>query len=495
MVNPRIITVLRRAVRRPYAATADAVLVGRFVQARDQAAFAELVARHGPAVWALCRRLLRYEADAEDVFQATFLVLARRAGQVRKAASVGSWLHGVAVRLARKVRDRRPLDPRRVTRPEPPPDPADRLTWAEVRAALDEELALLPDTLRAPLLLCYLRGLTQDEAAAELGCRPRTVKARVARGRAVLRRRLTRRGVELPAALAGPLLAADLTAAVPRRAVAGLTDAAVNVAGRLPPGSGVTVAAAELARTGVGAMTTTRIAVLAVSAAALMTVGTVFGLGGGATPQPAVPAAAKPAAGDPLPAGAIARIGTTQLRQACQWVYLTDGGKTLVAAEEAGTVRWWDPLTGRQRHELTIDNALFETAAYHPATGMLAVMGLRRPEPGPATAEQAEEWTRRAAPTSAACGWPTSTAPVTTTSGSRRTASGSSARRTANSASGTCGPETNSFGRRPANGSTPLTCRPTARRSPSAGTTFTCGAGRRATSRRSWSASETSARC
>jgi hypothetical protein len=135
-------------------------------------------------------------------------------------------------------------------------------------------------------LLCYYRGLTQDEAAAELGWKPRTLKARVARGRKLLRCRLTRRGVKLPAALAAPLLAAGLSAAVPRSAVAGLIVAAVNTADRLPPGPGVSAAAVELARTGMTAMTTARNAVLAVSAVALLTAGAAFGLRGGPVPGP-----------------------------------------------------------------------------------------------------------------------------------------------------------------------------------------------------------------
>src|SRR5262249_12856612 len=159
--------------------------------------------RHGPAVWALCRRLVRSEPDAEDVFQATFLVLARDTARVRKSASVGSWLYGVASRLARKSRARRGRvpDPARPPAPPPPPEPTAGLSWNEVGAALDEDRARLPDSLRAPLLLCYFDGKTQDEAASELGWRARAVKARVARGRELLRARLTRRGIELPAAL------------------------------------------------------------------------------------------------------------------------------------------------------------------------------------------------------------------------------------------------------------------------------------------------------
>src|SRR5437868_11259466 len=135
MLDPRIITFLRRAAHRagrPGPATADAVLLERFALNRDQAAFAELVTRHGPDVYALCRRLLRSEPDAEDVFQATFLVLAREAGRVRKAASVGSWLYGVAYRLGRKARARRGRpapDPARLAAPGDPPAPAGRPTW------------------------------------------------------------------------------------------------------------------------------------------------------------------------------------------------------------------------------------------------------------------------------------------------------------------------------------------------------------------------------
>ncbi|MBN9523684.1 RNA polymerase sigma factor, partial [bacterium] len=182
-----------------------------------------------------------------DVFQATFLVLARDAARVRRAASVGSWLFGVAVRLGRAHRRRaRTPDPDRLTRP-PAVDPAAAAVQAELRAALDEELAALPDTLRAPLLLCYYDGLTQDEAAAALGWSARAVKAKVARGRAVLRARLTRRGVELPAVLAVPLFAHPTPA--PARTTDPLPGAAVAVArGRAP--EGVSAAATSLARSG-----------------------------------------------------------------------------------------------------------------------------------------------------------------------------------------------------------------------------------------------------
>src|SRR5205823_13727255 len=130
MFDAPISTLLRRAARliaRPGAATTDSVLLDRFARGGDPAAFAELITRHGPAVWGLCRRLLRTEADAEDVFQATFLVLARSAGRVRRAESVGSWLYGVASRLGRQARARRgrpPPNPADLPPPAAPPHPA-----------------------------------------------------------------------------------------------------------------------------------------------------------------------------------------------------------------------------------------------------------------------------------------------------------------------------------------------------------------------------------
>lgn len=377
MFDARVSTLLRRAARviaRPPAATADSTLLDRYARDRDPAAFAELVARHGPAVWGLCRRLVRTEADAEDVFQATFLVLARDAGRVRKAASVGSWLFGVAARLGRKARvrlDRPPPDPWHLTPPAAAPDPAAGVTWAEVRAALDEELARLPDELRAPLLLCYFDGLTQDEAAAALGWNPRTLKARVARGRDVLRSRLTRRGVELPAVLAAPLLSAGVASAVPPH----LASAAAGLARRHPPGPAVSPAVLALAQTEVSAMTAARLALA--SAAVLLIAGAVFDLRGepAADPQPAPPTADVPA-----PAGAVA-IGTAQFRYA-GWhsrVVLADQGKTLILVGEGPVVVFWDVAAGRKLHEIR-PKGNYRAAAFAPGADVLALVGSHQPD-------------------------------------------------------------------------------------------------------------------
>src|SRR5262249_54243098 len=187
---------------------ADALLLRRFVAARDEAAFAAIVERHGPMVLGVARRAVGDEHLAEDVCQATFLVLVRKAALVRRGASLASWLHGAALRLAHKARAKAA----RADRPHPrqraePADAADDLTWRELRQVLDAELARLAERYRLPLILCRLEGLTRDEAAARLGCGVQQVKGMLERGRERLRSRLLRRGITPAAALTGPLLA------------------------------------------------------------------------------------------------------------------------------------------------------------------------------------------------------------------------------------------------------------------------------------------------
>jgi RNA polymerase sigma factor (sigma-70 family) len=189
----------------------DGQLLERFAVSRDaraETAFAALLARHGPMVLGVCRHLLADEHAAEDSFQAVFLVLARRAGDIRQPELLGPWLHGVAARIARKARARS----KRLRRNERSqvsmnnleivspgrPDPSIR---AEEVAALHEEVARLPERYRRSVILCHFEGLTHAEAGRRLGCPPGTVGARVARARDMLRRRLTRRGVGPSAAL------------------------------------------------------------------------------------------------------------------------------------------------------------------------------------------------------------------------------------------------------------------------------------------------------
>lgn len=186
----------------------DRELLARLASDRDEAAIEALVRRHGSMVLGVCLRVLRHRDDAEDAFQATFLALIRTAGSLRPRESVGGWLHRVAYRVAQKARiaaARRRKYEDNVTHQQTA-DPVDELTVREAREVLDEELARLPDKFRVPLVLCYLEGLTRDEAARRLGWSESTLKSRLEQARDKLGARLSARGLTLPAALVASLL-------------------------------------------------------------------------------------------------------------------------------------------------------------------------------------------------------------------------------------------------------------------------------------------------
>src|SRR5947209_2361714 len=179
----------------------DGDLLEAFLTRRDEAAFEALLRRHGPMVLGVCRRVLDDADSADDAFQATFLVLARKAESIRKRPSVGSWLFGVAFRTALKARAsavRRRIHERAIMHPATT-DPREEIVWRELRPLLDAEMDRLPEKYRAPLVLCYLEGKTNEEAARELGWTKGTVSGRLARARDVLRQRLVRRGLDLTA--------------------------------------------------------------------------------------------------------------------------------------------------------------------------------------------------------------------------------------------------------------------------------------------------------
>jgi RNA polymerase sigma factor (sigma-70 family) len=178
---------------------ADAELLARFQACRDEAAFAELVRRHGPMVLGVCRSVLHHQQDAEDAFQATFLVLAKKAGSVRHGDALAGFLHEVAYRAALKAKSR---IARRRAREQNAPQPAAAdatldMTLRELQRVVHEELRQLPEKYRLPLVLCYLEGLSQEEAAQRLGWKKDSLRGRINRGREHLRRRLQRRGVTL----------------------------------------------------------------------------------------------------------------------------------------------------------------------------------------------------------------------------------------------------------------------------------------------------------
>ena len=219
----------------------DALLLDRFVDQWDQSAFRDLVGRHGPMVLGVCRRILRDPQAAEDAFQVTFLLLVRKAGSVRKRGSVGPWLYGVAHRVALEARGATWRRQRHLPAELDPEAPGvddhdhDGLERDELHAAVHEELGRLPEKYRAPLVLCYIEGLPHDAVARQLGWPIGTVRGRIARGRDLLRARLTRRGLTSVAVLLALSLLPKTAAAVPQR----LVEATVRAAARVAAGENV----------------------------------------------------------------------------------------------------------------------------------------------------------------------------------------------------------------------------------------------------------------
>jgi RNA polymerase sigma factor (sigma-70 family) len=207
----------------------DGELLKSFAVAHDQDAFTALVRRHGPLVLAVCRRALRQAQDAEDTFQATFLLLARKAGSIRKPASLAGWLHGVAYRMAQNAKRSAAARRRHEAKASSarPADPAREAAWREVQVLLDEEIQRLPARYRTPFILCHLEGHGPAEAAHRLGVKEGTVRSWLSRAREVLRKRLAKQGVELSLALAAVgVSSAPAAVVVPGSLVAATVEAA-----------------------------------------------------------------------------------------------------------------------------------------------------------------------------------------------------------------------------------------------------------------------------
>jgi RNA polymerase sigma factor (sigma-70 family) len=340
-------------------ACTDGALLDRFARQGDEAAFAALMQRHGALVWSVSRRVTRHEQDAEDVYQATFLLLARKARAIRRRNSVGSFLYGVAYRLALRARGNAARRRQHEARAPGRAAADDDVTVRELHEVLAAELARLPERYRAPLLLCYFDGLTQEEAAQRLGWSKRSMKYRLERGRDRLRRRLTRRGVELSLVLASSMLAGGVTRAA---APAALTEATRRAAVPfLRRAAGGTASAGALAEGGLGGMGLGKVAVAVAVLLTVMLAGTAGLLlrraGSDPAAAPAPPGQADDEGvvdryGDPLPPGAVSRLGTMRFRfQAVGSAFLPDG-KAVVSAVQ-GAIQFWDPRTGRLLREFT----------------------------------------------------------------------------------------------------------------------------------------------
>jgi RNA polymerase sigma factor (sigma-70 family) len=384
---------LIRHIRRLATASAlssesDAALLDHFVRRHDDESFAALVQRHGPMVLGVCRRILGNVHDAEDAFQAAFLVLARKAASVQPREALTAWLYGVARRVALKARtaqakhtrDRHPLTGPVV---DPQVSPLDDLSSRELLAIFDEEIQRLPRVYRLPLILCCLEGRSQEEAARQLGWTAGSVKGRLERGRVRLQARLTRRGLMLSAALM-------VVEATRGSVAAALMATTIRERLQFVAGKGMASAAGTLAEMTLRGMSWSRGAVWA----ALMSM--LFVVAGTGTlalrtladkpqesEQPRARASEqqeprKDQQGDPLPRGAIARLGTVRLRRedqtACDFAFTPDG-KALVSARNPKVVQFWDVKTGKPLQEFRHKNRFITFAL--SANGKLLATGNR----------------------------------------------------------------------------------------------------------------------
>jgi RNA polymerase sigma factor (sigma-70 family) len=253
----------------------DRQLLSDFAGRNDEEAFAELVRRHGPMVLGVCRQMLRHEQDAEDTFQATFLVLARKAGSVRTPEALSGWLYSVATRLA--ARNRAQAGRRRAREAPLVDTPADqtegRPLGDELWPLLCEEIGQLPDRYRIPFVLCCLEGRTTEETARQLNCPPGTVSSRLARARERLRKRLGSRGLVVTSGLLAATLSAlppDAYAAVPAHLLRQTVRGAVSFSAGRREADGVSkraamLAAAQVALWGASGTKTIIVALLAIA--------------------------------------------------------------------------------------------------------------------------------------------------------------------------------------------------------------------------------------
>jgi RNA polymerase sigma factor (sigma-70 family) len=211
----------------------DEELLTRFLNGRDDAALSALVRRHGPMVWGVCCRLLRSHHDAEDAFQATFLVLVQKAATVPNREKIGNWLYGVAHQTAvrmRAVAAKRGMRERQVT-VLPEPTTAEQYVWNDLLPVLDEELSRLPEKYRIFIVLCDLEGMTRKEVARQLNLPEGTAASRLAAARALLAKRLARRGIVVSSVLLGAVLCQKSAwASVPTTIITSMIKAAMLVA-------------------------------------------------------------------------------------------------------------------------------------------------------------------------------------------------------------------------------------------------------------------------
>jgi RNA polymerase sigma factor (sigma-70 family) len=382
----------------------DGELLERFLAHREEAAFTLLVQRHGPMVLAVCRRVLGNCDSVQDAFQATFLVLVRRAASIRKKGSLASWLYAVALHIALKARTQTAARRRRERQAAimPRPEPLDDLTWQELRCLLDEEIGRLPEKYQTPLVLCYFEGKSYDQAARELGWPKSSLAKRLARAQELLHGQLTRRGITLTtAALATALAERAVGAAVPALWILNTVKAARSVAaGTVVAAECLSTRAAVLVEEALHGMLGIKRKLLFLLAAILFAVSAGFAAHGALAEKSPAPIQEAPAPvstrdasgpgkkdappaldlfGDPLPDGAAGRLGTVRWRGGAarvSGVAFAPGGKVLATTGVAGFgLCLWDAATGQPLHRLGVPFICEKPPAFAPDGKTLIVPG------------------------------------------------------------------------------------------------------------------------
>jgi RNA polymerase sigma factor (sigma-70 family) len=329
----------------------DRALLDLYAQRSRQDAFAEVLRRHGRMVLGVCRRALANPADADDAFQASFLVLARRAGVPCWDESVASWLHGVARRVALKLRTtaarrrKHEMKPRVLAMPPPTPE----IERAELQAVIDEEIGRLPEKHRKPLVLCCLEGQTVAQAARDLGWPIGSTSGRLARAKVILRDRLTRRGCGL-AAIAAAVLDGEVEAVVvPGVVTAAVLCLAANPKVVVPGFEAIAALAAGVLRE----IRSVRIkAVLALALAASILAGGLFAAWDRAEPRGVATAVRPAAANAPRPVVRVWRAGPVikwDGKRGAAWsIAFAADGKTLALGLSDGTASVRETATGKE---------------------------------------------------------------------------------------------------------------------------------------------------
>ncbi len=382
----------------------DAELLERFLARADsdaEDAFATLVARHGPMVLGVCRRMLPASHDAEDAFQATFIVLARRATSIMRKERLANWLHSVAVRTSQVARrrvtrqraaERRLMNETSQARPEPAED------REELLPILDEELNCLPRRYRVALVACEIEGKPRREAARQLGIPEGTLSTHLARGRKLLRERLQRRGVNLEVGPIAGLAGLLVENAVPEQLIGPTVRAALMESSASGATAIVTKAVSSLAEKVLKMMFLSRLSLVVAAvttAAAAMATAVALGWASTAAESPKAESmrsgpvdkagAARDRYGDPLPEGTVARLGSNRFRggdQPVNTMRFSPDGQTLLTVSQDFLVRLWETRTGRLLHEFLAGSGSAAGSVgivFSPDGKQIALSGMERP--------------------------------------------------------------------------------------------------------------------